>query len=74
MQIVGRAIGEQFVGDHAERVHIGSRIKLIRLAGDLLRAHLGDRAHHLPRSRMHRRVQIRVDGASQAEVEHFRLA
>ena len=74
VQIVRRAIGQQFVGDDAERVDVGSRVELIGLAGHLLRAHVGDGAHHLPRAGVHRRVQIGVDRARQAEVEHLRLA
>jgi hypothetical protein len=73
VQIVGRAIGQQFVGDDAKGVDVGSRIDQIGIAGDLLRAHIGNRANHLTGAGVQRRADVGVDGAGQTEVEHLRL-
>ena len=63
---------EQLVGDDTEREHVGARIDGTRLAGQLLPAHVRQRAEHLAGAR-HLRVLVAAGDLGDAEVEHLHL-
>ena len=72
--VIGHASGQQFVEHHADGVDIASRVDRRRIAEDLLRAHVGERAHQLSFTRVQRVRRLSLEQAGDAEVEHFRLA
>jgi hypothetical protein len=71
-QLVGERAGEQLEGEHAQRVHVAARVDGARVAADLLRAHVGDRAGDLPGKRLARgQIGVLLHGPGHPEVDHL---
>ncbi len=72
--LVGHAPGQQFVEHDADGVDIAPSIDQRRIPGDLLRAHVGQRADQLPFACLQCFGRRRFEKSGDAEVEHLRLA
>jgi hypothetical protein len=74
-RLVRQPTAQQFVPDHAQRVDVTAGIDVLRGGGgELLGAHVAQRADQLAGRRVHRRLHVRIDRSCDAEVEDLRLA
>ena len=73
LRIKGRAAGEQFVEQHAERVDVGAGVDVQSAHLRLLRTHVGGRAHELIKGGEQGFVRepLIVRGLGQAEINHL---
>lgn len=73
IELERRAAREQLAQDATERVDVAAHVDLVRSAGDVLRAHVGERAEDLAGARLgEAEVEPRrIERAGQAEVDHF---
>ena len=70
--LVGQLAGQELVEHHAQAVNVARRPDALRLAAELLRAHVGQRAHH--RAGVGHPLRLGVEYKGDAEVGHDRLA
>ena len=71
---VGHAAGQELERDHPDRIDIASMVDRLGVAGGLLGAHVGDRAHQLTLVSVESDgLQIGFGGPRDAEVEDLRL-
>ena len=74
VELVGHAARHELVGHDAQGVDVATHVEGVRVAGGLLRAHVGNRADHLPDVGLQRhRRQVGIRDAGDPEVEHLRL-
>jgi hypothetical protein len=75
LDVIGGLSGEQFVEHDPEGIHVRADVDVIRIAPELLRAHVLKRADELADARLDgRQGHVRVGCPSHTEVDHFRLA
>ena len=70
-----QAIGQHPIEQDAERVDVAPSVDVRRSAAQLLRAHVGERAHQLSAHGLSSQpLHVRASRAGDPEVEHLRLA
>jgi hypothetical protein len=70
--VAGQPAGDDLVEHQAQRIHVGSGVDRLGIARQLLRAHVAERAHHVPGGGG--RAAVTVGRTGDAEVDHLRLA